>query len=147
VTRKVVVAICVCVAATACGGRRAPHLADGSWYGNAVTVDVGRRTLAFAPTCRLGRSRWVAIRRPTRSTVPIARRADLEIYFRPNGSVARGHGQPAGLRELARAAADAPSPASPAGWFVTVRHGVAVSVEESSGIRSADPAVACVTRG
>lgn len=128
--------------APACGGG-ARRLADGSWYGKIVSVDVAQRTLRFAPACRFSESgRWIAV--PDSSRVPAAVRlsthADLEIYYRPNGNVAEGHGQSADLKQIADVALRGRLPDSPPGWFVTVRDRAAVSVEEDSRVRSSGKA-------
>jgi hypothetical protein len=119
-----------------CGGDQR-RLGDGSWYGKVVAVNVSKRTLTFAPACRFSQSRrWTATSRVP-AALTISRRADVEIYYRPNGNPAQGHGQTAGLSTFAAVALRGRSPASPPGWFVTVREGAATSVEQDSGITSA----------
>ena len=127
--------------AAACGGG-ARDLADGSWYGKVVSVDVAQRTLRFAPACRFSESgRWIAV--PDSSRVPAVRvspHADLEIYYRPNRNVGEGHGQSADLKQVADVALPGRLANSPPGWFITVRDRAAVSVEEDSGVRSSGKA-------
>jgi hypothetical protein len=128
--------------ATGCGGGTR-RVGDGSWYGKVVKVDVAQRTLTFAPACRFSRSgRWIAVPAPSRvpAAVPLSSRADLEIYYRPKGKGAKGHGQSADLTQLADVVRRGHLPASPPGWFVRVRNRVAVSVDEDSGIRSSGKA-------
>jgi hypothetical protein len=127
------VAVTAAVAA-GCGGD-AP-LADGRWYGKAVAVDVAERRLTFAPACKFDRSRWVDVDDRSRVDIEIALGAELGIYFRPGGNAAAGHGQQADLAQLEDWLEGGPGPSSPPGWFVVVRDGAAVSVEQSSGIRS-----------
>jgi hypothetical protein len=138
----IVLAVVLVLAAPGCGGHSRP-LADGEWYGKLSAVNVAHRALSFAPACSLDRSgRWIAVadRSADPITVGIAPKADLEVYFRPNGETAAGHAQPAGLRLLADVASHGRNPNSPPGWFVSARDGVAVSVQEDSGIRSSGKA-------
>jgi hypothetical protein len=122
-----------------CGGDQR-RLGDGSWYGKVVAVNVSKRTLTFAPACRFSKSRrWTATSRVP-AAVTLSRRADVEIYYRPNGSPAQGHGQSAELSTFADVALHGRSPASPPGWFVTVREGAAMSVEQDSGVTSSGKA-------
>jgi hypothetical protein len=139
--------------ATGCGGTPR-QLDDGSWYGKVVTVDVEQRTLTFAPACRLGASgRWIAVPAKRRApvVVPLSRRADLQIYYRPSGNAAEGHSQSADLKRFADVARSGRPPDFPPGWFVSVRDGAAVSAEEDSGITSSGKAdrrtFACVWSG
>jgi hypothetical protein len=116
-----------------CGGDQR-RLGDGYWYGKVVAVNVSKRTLTFAPACRFSRSRrWTATSRVP-AAVTLSRRADVEIYYRPNGNPAQGHGQSADLSTFADVALHGRSPAF--GWFITVREGAAMSVEQDSGITS-----------
>jgi hypothetical protein len=127
---------------TGCGGdpRR---LGEGSWYGKVVAVNIAQRTLTFAPACRLSKSgRWIAVpaARHVPAVVRLAEHADLQIYYRPSGNPAEGHGQGAELKEFADVALRGRLPHFPPGWFVTVRDDAAVSVEEDSGVRSSGTA-------
>jgi hypothetical protein len=99
--------------------------------------------MTFAPACRLSKSgRWIAVPATSRVpvVVPLSPRADLEIYYRPNGNAAEGHGQSADLKQFADVALRGHLPDSPPGWFVTVRDRKAVWVEEDSGVRSSGKA-------
>jgi Tol biopolymer transport system component len=117
------------------------QLSDGSWYGKVVRADVALRALTFAPACRLSAARrWVPATGRAPVKLPLAPIASLAIYYRPNGAIAKGHSQTAGWKQLADVAEHGHLPAFPPGWFLTVRHGAAVSIEEDSGIRSAGPA-------
>jgi hypothetical protein len=108
--RLFLVAVILALAA-GCGGD-SRRLADGQWYGKLVGVHVAHRSLTFAPACRLESARWIG------------------------GSAGADHGQTANLGQLANVALLGHLPDFPPGWFVTVRDGVAVSVQEGSGIRS-----------
>jgi hypothetical protein len=77
--------------------------------------------------------------------VPITKGADLEIYFRPSGSVEAGHIQRANLALLKHVAEHGRLPDFPPGWFVTVERGVAVSVDEDSGLRESSKG--CISAG
>jgi hypothetical protein len=112
------------------------RLSDGGWYGKIVSVNVAQRRLTFAPACRLHIGRWVAVPDRSRAVVSVARRADLAIYFRPGGDAGRGHVQAADLRDVADVVLHGRLPDDPPGWFVSVEHRLAVSVEEDSGVRS-----------
>jgi hypothetical protein len=68
--------------------------------------------------------------------ISIAPHADLAIYVRPGGKSAAGHGQPADLALLAAVVSRGSPSDLRSGWSVAVRDGVAVSVEEDSGLRS-----------
>jgi hypothetical protein len=120
---------------------RSRRLADGQWYGKLVAVDVGHRKLTFAPACRLSSERWTAVADGSREqfTATVVRHPDLEIYYRPSNAAA-GHVQSADLALLADVASHGRFPDSPPGWFVTMRGGAAVSVQEDSGIRSSGEA-------
>ncbi len=141
-TRRVgaFVAVAVTLAATGCGGH-SRHLADGRWYGKIVAVD-GDDHLALEPVCRFAAGRWVAVSRAARerSSTPISAETDVQLYFRPGGSAAAGHSVSGGPVSLAAAVRAGPSADFPAGWFVTVKHGAAVSVLEDAGVRSAGTA-------
>jgi hypothetical protein len=118
------------------------RLGDGQWYGKLIAVNVAHRRLTFAPACSLNESgRWIVVPASSRvqDTATIAH-PDLEIYFRPSGSVVAGHGQGVHLAQLAPVASHGQRPDFPPGWFVTVRDGAAVSVYEDSGIRSSGEA-------
>jgi len=128
--------------AAGCGGR-SRRLDDGRWYGKIVAVDVAHRRLTFAPACELGESkRWIAVPAGSRvaTTVPLSSRADLQIYYRPNGNAAQGRGQSSDLTQVAEVAVRRHAPDFPPGWFVTVRDRAAASVQEDSGIRSSGKA-------
>jgi hypothetical protein len=140
--RRLLLAALFASLASGCGGgpRR---LGDSSWYGKVVTVNIAERTLTFAPACRFSKSgRWSAVPATSRvpAAVPLSPRADLEIYYRPHGNVAEGHGQSADLKQFADVALRSRLPDSPPGWFVMVRDRAAVSVEEDSGLRSSGKA-------
>jgi len=124
--------------APSCGGH-AQRLADGRWYGKVVAVDVAHRNVTFAPACRFsGAGRWISVPtgRRVAAVAHLSTDADLEIYYRPNGNAARGHGQRSGLAQLAEVALHGDHRDFPPGWFVTVRNRAAVSVQEDSGVRS-----------
>src|SRR2546430_17193902 len=126
----------VAVLAAGCGGHRT-SLGDGSWYGKVVAVDAQRRSVTFAPACGLSdRERWTAAATRTPVTLALAPHADLEIYYRPNGSVAAGHEQPLGLRQFKDVAEKGTLPDLPPGWFVTLSRHTATSIAEDSGLRS-----------
>ena len=118
-----------------CGGSLRT-LGDGQWYGKLVSVDVAGRRLEFAPACRSRSNRWVAGGGEQRFTVGLAAHPGVFVYYRPNGEVSAGHGQSAGLRQLAQIAAHGRLPDFPSGWYVTVRRGVVAFVAEDSGLRS-----------
>jgi hypothetical protein len=120
--------------ATACGGHP-QRLGEGLWYGKFMAMNIAQRTTTFAPACRFSEGRWVATKRASIATA-VSPRADLEIYFRPNGSAAAGHVQSADLKLLADVALHGRPPDSPPGWFVKVRNHVAVSISEDSGLAS-----------
>jgi hypothetical protein len=108
-----------------------------------VGVDVAQRTLRFAPACRLsesGRSILVPESSRVPATVRVSPEAELEIYYRADGNVADGHGQSTDLEQLADVAVRGRLPVFPPGWFVKVRNGAAVSVQEDSGVRSSGKA-------
>ena len=137
VTGRLVGLTVVLVLAVGCGGTHGQPR-DGAWYGRLGAISVQDRTLSFAPACRLGKThRWLAIpagdRRPF--TISLASRARLEIYYRPRGDPAAGHGQPSELGQIADAASKGP-PDFPPGWFLTVDGNRAVAVTEDSGITS-----------
>ncbi len=135
-TRLIGLAVVTAALLAGCGGS-SPKLGDGRWFGKLVSVDVADRRLEFAPACRLSRSgRWVPGGGEARFTTALAAHPDLEIYFRPNGEVSAGHGESAGLRQLAQIAAHGRLPEFPPGWFVTVRSGAVTSVAEDSSLRS-----------
>ncbi len=134
VTRFLLVVL-IAALATGCGGR-ARRFGDGSWYGKVASVNVTQRTLTFAPACRLNSAgRWIAVSRVP-AAIAVSPRADLEIYYRPNGNAAEGHGQSVDLPQLADTARHGRLPDNPPRWYMTVRHHAAVSVEEDSGISS-----------
>jgi hypothetical protein len=121
----------------------AGRLSDGVWYGKITAVSVARRTFVFTSACALTPAgRWIVATRNT-TTVSLGTRMRLTIYYRPNGDPATGHPQSANLTTLASIANGKPSPDFPPGWAVTVKHGVAVLVEEASGIYG-DPSLGCV---
>src|ERR671936_245057 len=95
IVRQLVLVSFLAALLAGCGGARSTILGDGSWYGKVVSVDVARRTMMFTPACRLSAGRWIAVPASNRvpKTVALARSADLEIYFRPGGDLAAGHGQ------------------------------------------------------
>lgn len=128
------------------GNRR---LRDGSWFGKVVRANVARRTLTFAPACRLSLSgRWVPTATRGPRTVVLAPHAELTIYYRPNGDAAAGHSQTADWKLLADVAEFGRLPSHPPGWFITLRNRAAVSIDEDSGISSSGTAdrrrLACV---
>jgi hypothetical protein len=140
VTRLISLAVVTAALLAGCGGS-SRTLGDGQWFGKLVSVDVADRRLEFAPACDLNRSgRWVAARQKGRATIGLSAHPDLEIYFRPNGEVSAGHGESAGVRQLAQVAAHGRLPDFPPGWFVTVRSGAVTSVVEDSGLRSSGKA-------
>jgi TolB protein len=118
-------------------GRNAVRrLPDGRWYGKVIRVNFGRGSLTFTPACRTSAARrWIAVRRRP-VAVAVAAHADLAIYYRPDGDAARGHGQTVDWELFADVATHGRLPDYPPGWFLTVRNGVAVSIEEDSGIQS-----------
>lgn len=125
-----------------CGGHSG-RLGDGQWYGKLVSVDVAHQRLTFASACNLNESgRWMSVTGHNRAevVVALAPHSELEIYFRPSGDAAAGHGQRADLAQLADVALRGRLPDFPPGWFVTLRDGAAVSVAEDSGIRSSGKA-------
>jgi hypothetical protein len=125
-----------------CSGGRSRRLADGQWYGKLTAVNVAEGNLTFAPACRFNElGRWIAVAHDSRAptVIAVSPRADLAIYYRPRDP-ARGHGQPADLTLLADVVLHGRLPTSPPGWFVTVRDGAAVLVEEDSGVRSSGKA-------
>jgi hypothetical protein len=137
--------------ATGCGGR-SPGVDDGDWYGKVVRVNVPHRKVTFEAACRLSKSgRWMALPVNSRAqvTATIAPHAHLQIYYRPSGNLAWGHGQSAGLPMLADVALHGQLPDFPPGWFVTVRDGAVVTLNEDSGLRSSGRAdqrrFACVS--
>jgi hypothetical protein len=141
IRRLVLIALAASLAA-GCGGD-SRQLGNGSWYGNVVAVNVQQKTLTFLPVCRFDEpGRWVAV--PAASRVPtsvtLAPRADLGIYYRPNGNAAEGRGQSATLELLADVALHGSLPVRPPGWLVTIQEGAGVSVSEDSGIRSSGKA-------
>jgi hypothetical protein len=115
------------------------ELANGSWYGKIVAVDVADRSLSFSPACEIRRGIWIVVSRRARSParVTVARDADLAIYYRPSGSLVAGHVQGADLRLLGDAAIHGRLPDFPPGWYVVVQHDLATAVSEDSGLRSA----------
>jgi hypothetical protein len=119
-----------------CGGQH-ERLADGSWYGKVLRVNVAHRALTFTPACRASKSggSFRATRRAP-VTITVSPRADIAIYYRPNGDAAAGHSQSADLRGFAHVALRGHLPDFPPGWFIAVRDGAAVSIEEDSGIRA-----------
>jgi hypothetical protein len=115
------------------------RLGEGSWYGKVLAVNVAQRRLTFAPACRFSRSRrWIAVQGNSRvpAAVPLAPRAQFQIYYRPKGNPAEGHGQPSDLKQFATVALRGHLPHFPSGWFVTVRDHAAVSVEQNSEVKS-----------
>jgi hypothetical protein len=135
-TRTIGLAVLATALLAGCGGS-SQKLGDGRWYGKLVSVDVADRRLDFEPACRASASdRWVPGGDERRFTVGLAAHPDLGIYFRPGGNVEEGHGQPADMHLLASTVAAGPDADSPPGWFVTVRGGAVVGVEEDSGLRS-----------
>jgi hypothetical protein len=118
-----------------CGGH-SRRLGDGQWYGRLVSVDVTHRRLTVDPACNLNESgSWTAVKERAQFVVALASHPELQIYVRPGGDAAAGHGQKTELTQFADTAAH-----DPAGWFVALRDGAAVSVEEDSGIRSSGKA-------
>jgi hypothetical protein len=116
---------------------------DGVWYGKITSVNVARRTFVFTSACALTPAgRWIVATRNT-TTVSLGTHVGLTIYYRPNGDPVAGHPQSANLTTLASIANGKPSPDFPPGWAVTVKHGVALLVEESSGLYG-DPSLGCV---
>lgn len=135
--------ICLALVAAAllagCGGS-SRTLGDGRWYGKLLSVDVAQRRLEFAPACISRAGRWVSGGGEGRFTVGLAAHPALFIYYRPGGKVSAGHGESAGLRQLAQIAARGRLPDFPPGWFVTVRDGAVASVAEDSGLQSSGEA-------
>ena len=117
-----------------CGGS-SRKLGDGQWYGKLIAVDAADRRLDFAPACaRSPAGRWTRVRDTGRREIVFAAHPQLEIYFRPGGSVEEGHGQfVSNLRELAGDAPGRP-PDFPPGWFVSVQAGAVTAVAENSGL-------------
>ncbi len=76
------------------------------------------------------------------ATAPLGKHVELTIYFRPNGDPAAGHPQVADLATFASIANGKPSADFPREWAIVVNHGVAVFVDEGSGIHG-DPS--CIT--
>lgn len=76
------------------------------------------------------------------ATVALGKHAALTIYFRPGGDPAAGHSQTANIGTFASIVNGKPSPDFPRGWAITVSHGVAVLVEEGSGL---DGGPSCLT--
>lgn len=131
----VVLVTLVVALATSCRGA-SNRSADGSWYGT-LSVDVPHRTVRVSPTCKLSGGRWVSVAQKRAATVlRVSRRADIEIYYKPSGNAAEGHGQPADLNQLAESAMHDGPIDSPPRWFVTVHGQRAVSIVEDSGVRS-----------
>lgn len=119
-------------------------LRTGDWFGDVSAVSVSHRTFEFRPACRsTAAGRWVDAPHVT-ATVRLAKDAALTIYYRPNRKAAAGHPQNASLALFASVANGKPSPDFPRGWAVTFEDGVAVIVEESSGI--SDGRRSCLTR-
>jgi hypothetical protein len=140
--KRLLLMVLLASVAAGCGGH-SRRLADGDWYGKIVAVDVAHRTVTLAPACRSVQSTgWIDVQARDRvaTSVLLSRRADLEVYYRPGGNAARGHGQPSDLTQLADVASRHHDPDFPPGWFVTVRDRVGVSVHEDSGVRSAGTA-------
>jgi len=109
------------------------------WFGKLVSVDVGHRQLAFIPACKFKSGRFHASASRARIVLSLGAHPELEIYFRPGGNAEAGHGQAADLRELADVVIHGRLPDFPPGWFLTVRRGRVVAVEENSGLTSSDP--------
>ena len=129
------------LALAGCGGN-ARKLGDGEWYGKIVSIDVKHRNVVLAPACEINGGRSITMADHAAATNPIASNADLTIYFRPSGNIVAGHGQSATLKQLADVAVHGRLPDFPPGWFVTVKRGAAISLEEDSGVEAPDDPVA-----
>lgn len=132
-----IVAACVANAAGAAEG----DLSAGAWYGKIVSVNARTRSIVFAPAC--GPSGVVPLAGRVPVVMRIVKNADVEIYYRPGGSVEAGHVQFADLALLKSIAEHGRLPDFPPGWFVSVKDGAAVSIDEDSGIRRS--AAGCIS--
>jgi hypothetical protein len=131
------------VLGTGCGASQPRGLRDGSWYGKLTSISVMHRTLAFAPACRLNElRRWIPVRKRERppTTLALASRTQIDVYYRPHGAAGAGHGQSADLRRFVDVVLGPASSAFPPGWFVAVRDHHVVSISEDSGISSSGKA-------
>ena len=128
----------VLVVLPSCGGDKERGLDDGFWFGAVREASISQRTVTFAPVCRLGGRRWLAVDLDKRRARRLRLSPDpkLQIYFRPDGSAARGHGQTVDIRGLAGVIGRTGTRSFPPGWWVVVRDGRASVIAEDSGVRS-----------